>query len=249
MDSYSHISSRQLFFLADTHFSNPKLEAEAGRRRRFIGLLDSVPQGSTLFLLGDIFDFYFEYGSVVLKCYFDILHALRRSVDRGVAIHFLGGNHDYWVGTFLSEEIGIVLHGGDDIFLESQGRRICCSHGDLVQPDDGNYRTIRAIIRNRHVVKVARLLHPDLMKAIATRVSNGSRKREHDLCATATRLGEMAPREFFSKGNDVFIIGHVHYPFHRVYDGKDFMIVGDWIQGCTYGKLEDGKLSLEDAGV
>ncbi len=246
MDSYSNISSRQLLFLADTHFRNPRLEAEAERRRRFIGFLETVPDGAALFLLGDIFDFYFEYRSVVLKRYFDILYALRRSVERGVEVHFLGGNHDFWVGDFLSEEIGLTLHGGDDILIDSQGRKICCSHGDLVLPNDGSYRRIRAIIRNRHVINAARLLHPDLMSAIATRISSGSKNRKRGALADmANHLCDIAPGEFFSKGNDVFIIGHVHYPLHRVYDDRDFMIVGDWIESYTYGKLEGGRLSLE----
>ncbi len=248
MDSYSNISYPQVFFLADTHFHNPRSEAEAQRRRRFIRFLETVPEDSAVFLLGDIFDFYFEYGSVVLKRYFDILHAVRTCVERGVEVHFLGGNHDYWVGDFLSSEIGITLHRGDDILIESQGRRICCAHGDLVLPGDGNYRRIRAIIRNPFVVGAAKTLHPDLMNAIATRISNGSKKRKRGaLAKTANHLGDIAPGEFFCKGNDVFIIGHVHYPFHRVYDDRDFMIVGDWIQSYTYGKLEDGKLSLEKA--
>jgi UDP-2,3-diacylglucosamine hydrolase len=245
MDSYPTLSSSEAFFLADSHFKDRSRPGEAERRAHFIRFLSLVPPGAAVFLLGDIFDFYFEYASVVPKRYFDVLHALYECTRSGAEVHFLGGNHDYWFGSFLREEVGVILHG-DDIFISCQGRRIRCTHGDLLLPGDKSYRTIRSIIRNRYVIRAARILHPDLMEAIASRVSQGSKDRNRRSVEHMAREIARQPSDtFFSKGNDVLVMGHVHYPLHEVKDGKDLVIVGDWITHFTYARLSGGRISLE----
>ncbi|UCH82778.1 MAG: UDP-2,3-diacylglucosamine diphosphatase [Candidatus Latescibacterota bacterium] len=245
MDSYSPIPRPELFFLADSHFRDRRIPGEADRRRRFIEFLTRIGNDSAVFLLGDIFDFYFEYATFVSKRYFDIYHALYSATRRGVEIHFLAGNHDAWYTNFLSDDLGITPHG-NDLFVESQGRKIWCTHGDLFMPDDNNYKTIRSIIRNPLVIKASKIIHPDLMDAIAARVSNESKHRnrrsvEHMAKTIVAKING----DFFAKGNDIFVMGHVHYPLHKSTNGKDIMIVGDWIRNFTFGRLKGGRLSLE----
>jgi UDP-2,3-diacylglucosamine hydrolase len=245
INGYTRISSGDVLFLADSHFRDRRRSGEAERRLRFIEFLSSVPSGAAVFLLGDIFDFYFEYASVVPKRYFDVLNALYDCARRGAEVHFLGGNHDYWFGSFLRDEIGLVPHR-DDVFVECQGRKIWCTHGDLFLTGDANYKTIRSIIRNRFVIAAAKGLHPDLMDAIACRVSQGSKNRNRRSVEDVAReLASRAAENFFSKGNDMIVMGHIHYPLHEVKDGKDLVIVGDWITQFTYARLKDGKVSLE----
>ncbi|UCG52538.1 MAG: UDP-2,3-diacylglucosamine diphosphatase [Candidatus Latescibacterota bacterium] len=245
MDPFTKISRSELFFLADSHFRDRRIPEEAVRRRYFIEFFSRVPDDSAVLLLGDIFDFYFEYATVVSKRYFDIFHGLHKASARGVEIHFLGGNHDYWFDGFLREDIGVTPHG-DDLLFECQGRKLWCTHGDLFMPGDGNYKTIRSIIRNRLVIAAAKFLHPDLMDAIAARVSKGSKNRnKRSVKDMANQLAARPDHEFFSKGNDVFVMGHVHYPIHKTRDGRDFMIVGDWIENFSYGRMREGRLSLE----
>lgn len=246
MDTYLKISSPDVRFLADTHFRDRLLAGEDERRRAFRSFLDGLPSESALFLLGDIFDFFFEYATVVSKRYFDIFTALYNATQRGVEIHFLGGNHDYWVRDFLSEELGITLHG-DEVLIDCQGRKVLCTHGDMFMPGDDNYKMIRSVIRNRFVVRAAKILHPDLMDAIAGGVSQTTRRRNHTnhLEDMAKRLADAARSRCFAKENDIFIMGHVHYPLHRIDNGREFMIVGDWIKDFTYARIKDGKLSLE----
>ena len=97
MNAYLQISSPDVLFVADTHFRNRSVDGESERRRCFYDLLAGLPDYAEVFLLGDIFDFYFEYGSVVTKRYFDVFQAFYDCSQRGVKLHFLGGNHDYWV--------------------------------------------------------------------------------------------------------------------------------------------------------
>jgi UDP-2,3-diacylglucosamine hydrolase len=245
MDNYLQISSPEVFFVADSHFRDRHLPGEPEKRERFIRFLDTIPDGSALLLLGDIFDFYFEYASVVTNRFFDIFFALHTCRSRNIDMHFLGGNHDYWVGAFLTNDLGIRIHD-DDFMIEVQGRKIRCAHGDFVIPDDGGYRKLRAVLRNPAVIKAARLIHPDLMSAIARRVSGESKKRRHrSQQQMANHLADIAGENFYAWGNDAFVMGHVHYPLHRVHDERDFVIVGDWIDHFSYAKLCGGKLSIE----
>ncbi len=245
MDQHLQISSPDVFFLADSHFRDRGLPGEAARRDRFVRFTKHLPENSTLFLLGDIFDFYFEYASVVPKPFFDVFHALGSCRSRGIDIHFLGGNHDFWLGGFISDSLGICIQE-DDFLIESQGRRIRCVHGDLVVPGDHGYRILRSILRSRTVGNAAKLIHPDLMSLIARHVSGHSKNRpqsaQEDI---ANRVAGLATHHCYKWGNDAFIMGHIHYPLHRVHDGRDFVIVGDWIDNFSYARLHDGQISLE----
>jgi UDP-2,3-diacylglucosamine hydrolase len=244
MADYIDIPDNDIRFVADTHFRSPEVPGEALRRNRFIRFLRELPDGCVLFMLGDIFDFYFEYRSVVCKRFFDLFAALTECRRRGVKMHFIGGNHDYWVGDFITQDLGITVHENESL-VSAQGRKIVCAHGDLVMPRDTGYKILRMIIRNRLVIGISRWIHPDIMDAIARGVASGSRsinKKPQDV--TAQEVTRIARRDFFSRGNDIFVMGHVHYPLLDSHDGREFMLVGDWISNCTYGKLCDGNLTL-----
>jgi UDP-2,3-diacylglucosamine hydrolase len=245
MHDYIRIPSSDLYFVADSHFRSGADPVERPRRDRLIRFLQQIPDGGAVFLLGDIFDFYFEYRSVIPKRYFDLFQAFYNCTKRGIPVHFIGGNHDYWVGTFLDEEVGVKLHP-DDFLIEAQDRRICCSHGDYQIPGETGYKLLRAFMRNRVVINLAKILHPDLMDAIAARVSRGSKKRKRRTPEQiANHLADVAPQFFFDRGNDAFIMGHVHYPLHRRDNGRDFLILGDWITRFTYAHLHGGRFTLE----
>jgi UDP-2,3-diacylglucosamine hydrolase len=245
MNTYTEISSPEVYFLADSHFRDRRRDGEAERRRSFIDFLSTVPSGAAVFLLGDVFDFYFEYRSVVPKRYFDVLHALHDCARRGVAIHLIGGNHDYWFGSYLRDDVGLIPHR-EDALVQCQGRKIWCTHGDLFMPGDTGYRAIRAILRNRLVIAAAKILHPDLLDAIASRVSDGSKSRNRrSVEEMARKLASCPAENFFCRGNDIFVIGHIHYPLHQVIQGKDLVIVGDWITQFTFARLRDGRISIE----
>jgi UDP-2,3-diacylglucosamine hydrolase len=245
MDNFIDIPGNEIRFMADSHFRSREVPGETERRRRFVRVLQDQPDDSTLILLGDIFDFYFEYRSVVGKRFMDLFKALLDCRYRGVSIHFIGGNHDYWVGDFITDELGISVHE-DELLIASQGRRIVCAHGDLIMPRDTGYKVLKTIIRNRLVIGVSRWIHPDIMDAIARGVATGSRRvSKAPQKERAYQMAELAHREFFERGNDIFVMGHVHHALHDVRDGHEFLLVGDWIESFTYGKLRDGQMSLE----
>ncbi len=245
MDPYLQITSADVFFVSDCHFRARWLPGEAERRDRFVRFLGGIPNGSALLLLGDIFDFYCEYESVVSNRYFDIFFALHGCRLRGVELHFLGGNHDCWVGDFLGRDLGVCVHD-DDFLIEAQGRKIRCTHGDLLLPHDRGYRVLRSILRNPAMIKAARLLHPDLLAGIARQVSGESKKRKRRTQEeTANLLATMAGDMCYKWGNDVFVTGHVHYPLLHTVGSRDFIIVGDWIDHFSYARLFRGKIVVE----
>ncbi len=244
MNEYLAISAREVLFLADTHFKNRNLPGEAVRRNRFISFMRQIPPGAAVFLLGDIFNFYFEYRSAVPKCYSDIFHALYDCHARGVQVHFLGGNHDYWTKDYFQNELGTVVHK-ESIRIACQGKKIICVHGDHVMPRDVGYKVLRRVIQNRIVIAAATLIHPDLLDAIASGISSLSqslRSGSHERAARSLGAGS---QRFFDEGNDIFVMGHIHYPLHVENNGKQFVILGDWINHFTYGKLLEGRLTLE----
>jgi UDP-2,3-diacylglucosamine hydrolase len=246
MTRFPELAGNDIRFVADAHFRDRRYQGESGRRDRFLRFLGSLPNECTLYLIGDIFDFIFGYRSVVSSRYVDIYCALRACTDRGVDLHFIGGNHDYWVGSFFTDQLGIRVHDPESAF-EAQGRRVVCAHGDLVMPGDWGYKILKTIIRNRGVVAASRWIHPDLLEAIAEGVSHASRSMQRrSQKQRALEVADRAHEQFFTRGNDIYVMGHVHHPIHDVRDGREFMIVGDWIEdGATYGRLHEGKLTLE----
>jgi len=239
------LTSPDVRIAGDMHFRDANLPGEARRRERFIAFMDELPSAAALFLIGDVFDFYFEYRSVVPRRFLELYQAIARATRRGIPVHFIGGNHDYWVGNFFTRDLGVVVHERD-IFLEAQGRRIVLAHGDLVMPRDYGYKILKSVIRNRAVVEASRWIHPDLMDAIAGGVSHGSRRyftvpQEK----RARAVAEHAWNRFFGRGNDAFVMGHVHFPLHETRDGREFVIVGDWVEHYTYARLTSGRLRLE----
>lgn len=232
-------------FVADTHFKSRRIQGEPERRERFMAFLDSLPAGCHLYMIGDIFDFYFEYRSVVPKRFADLFAAIAESRRRGVRVSFVGGNHDYWVGDFFKVDLGVEVHD-EQVAFSAQGRRVVCVHGDLAMPGDWGYKVLKAVIRNRAVIAVSRWLHPDVMDAIATLVATGSRKLKHSSQGERARqLADHAHNRCFAGGNDIYVMGHVHHALHDVRGKRDFMIVGDWMDGWSYGRLFEGRLTLE----
>lgn len=235
-----------VYFVSDTHFKyHSSDDHEREKRSAFLGFLEMCRGASRLYLGGDIFDFWFEYGSVIPGFYHDILCGLSTLRASGTEIFITGGNHDHWFGPWLKERIGVELLGRYTT-IELQGRRIVLTHGDLEMPGDYGYKILKTIIRCRPVVFLARLVHPDILFSFARWFSRASKGITHRRTVRyADSVTAAAEERFFSDGNDVFIMGHIHLPRMRRFGEKTFVILGDWESHRSYLRLEDGELSLE----
>ena len=235
-----------MIFVSDTHFKYRDRSAEEKMKKAtFLDFLAGLEGTSRLYLVGDIFDFWFEYRSVVPRYYRDVLDALSALKRGGTEIFLSGGNHDFWYGSFISETLGFTVLPQLAVH-DLQGRRVAITHGDDLLPRDFAYKTLKALIRSRGVIALAGAVHPDILFAFAESFSKASKGvTEGRTERSARALLEMAPRSCFKWGNDTFVMGHIHYPVLERFGDKVFVILGDWEKHFTYGRLEAGELTLE----
>ena len=243
------MNKKRILFISDSHLGSGTNEPE--KERMLLGFLrDLSPDSvSKLYVLGDLFDFWFEYRSVILSQYFRVLIELARAVDRGIEIHLVVGNHDFWAGDFLKETVGLKIHY-IPIEIDLDGLRVYMCHGDGFNPHDFGYRVLRAVSRSRPAIWALRLMHPDFVMGIVRRFSRLSR----DSISVAGKLREdEGIREFAMKqlrdGLDVVIAGHSHQPHDETHsiDGKAkrYINVGDMYERFSYVEYAEGEFRLK----
>ena len=163
------------YFISDIHLGATTEEQEKERRSKFLNFLKEIETQSTrLFIVGDLFDFWFEYKYVIPKKYFVILHQLKQIRDKNIEVHYLTGNHDFWLGEFFNKELDIITHE-HDWSGEIEGKRFYLYHGDGVAKKDSGYRFLKKVLRNKYNLKLFSWLHPDIGIPFARYVSGSSR--------------------------------------------------------------------------
>jgi UDP-2,3-diacylglucosamine hydrolase len=239
-----------VYFISDAHLgSSGNPDDDAPRLARLIPFLRSLAErrAERLYILGDLFDFWFEYAHVMPWRHARILAEIRRLVDSGVPVTFLGGNHDWWAGRSFERFAGMSVHRGP-ISVEHQGRRLHLCHGDgLSSRGDTGYTILKAILRNGAVIRILRLVHPDLAYAFGHRLSKFS--REH-LTARRFRVDPALAEHVdatLARGHDAFLMGHLHARHEeRRPGGGSLFVLGDWMTLFSALRLEDGALRWED---
>jgi len=237
-----------IYFVSDAHFGLYPLAEERPREEAFLQFLEFVGQtGQSLILLGDLFDFWYEYRSVIPRRYIRILSALERLKREGLDIHFLVGNHDFWMGNFFQKELGIPVHQ-EPWETSFQGKRFFIFHGDGIAKKDRGYRMLKKILRNPVFISLYRLLHPDLAFAMAGFFSRLSRNHT----PVSKEKMEILEKDYleyaekrFQEGYDCVVLGHTHRPLEMRRGKWTYLNTGDWMIYFTYGKFTQGHLSLE----
>lgn len=232
------------FFISDIHFGAGTDAQEQEKLTRLIAFFHHIKRpGNQLYIIGDLFDFWFEYKHVVPNQYFKVLYHIHQLIEHDVAVHFLPGNHDSWLNGFFDAQIQIIVH--PEIYtFEAQSQKIFLFHGDGISKKDTGYRILKKIFRNRINIFFYRLLHPDLGIPFAKLMSLGSRKHttgrefndEEDYVNFAI--------DKFNQGFDYVIVGHSHKPLYKKIDNHILLNLGDWIHHFSYGELDQGRLTL-----
>lgn len=229
-------SKRYTYFVSDVHLGL-QVADPAGRERRFADFLTSLPEETeALYLLGDIWDFWYEYRDVVPKGYVRVLAALQGLMDRGVKVYFFEGNHDIWTYRYF-EELGMVKLK-QPALVRIGDKNFCLGHGDGLGPVPFGYRVLQAVFRSRVTQFLFSLLHPWL----AFRLGNGWSKnnrlahdKEYVFRGKDEPLYKFA--EEYSKENrvDYFIFGHYHSDVHMTLpSGAEFFVMKDWMKSSPY---------------
>lgn len=241
---------KRIYFASDFHLGNPSYDATIERERRIVDWLESAAQDAAeVFLVGDLFDFWFEYKRAVPKGHSRLIGAIGRLVDKGIPVHIYVGNHDLWMWDYLPKETGAQIYR-EPITREWNGKRFYIAHGDGLGPGDHGYKFLKKVFTNRVCQWLFHRLHPNFGIWLALKSSDTSRKSQAP--EVKTFLGE--DREWLiqhSKGileqqpMDYFIYGHRHVPMMYAL-GKDahYVNLGDWIGHNTYAVFDGATLSL-----
>ena len=240
----SKTDTHTILFAADTHFHLEPIPGEAERLSRFLDFLEMAEDADELVLLGDIFDFWFDYPHFRLKGYESLLIALDRVRAAGVAIHFVGGNHDIWAADYMHSRYGCALIDGD-LRLERQDLRLRLTHGDGLLVRDRPYQAFRWLVRRRLGILFAKAWHPELLYAFSKRLSHTSRKAKRDEAVIIEQRAE-AYLDRADDGWDLLLMGHLHHPFRIERDGRVIAALGSWFGESSYGILREGRFELLD---
>lgn len=235
----------RIFFISDAHLGGQDPDIEEKKEARLCALIRWLRgRAQRLYIVGDLFDFWFEYRTVIPRCGAKVLFALHDLICSGTEVCYVGGNHDFWSGSYLSDEVGIIL-SWRPIEVYHQGVHLYIAHGDGLWEKDVGYRILQCILRSPLSIALFRLLHPDLGSRIARVASRISRDQMSE--RTFLRLKE-SYRAFadtkLRAGFDGVILGHLHIPLVEQRTWGTLVILGDWTRHCTYGVLENGVLSL-----
>ena len=241
----SGTTARPTIVVSDIHLGEIPPDAE----QTFLSFLESLPgKIDELLINGDLFDFWFEYRSVILRRYFPVLRRLADLVDAGVRVRLVGGNHDAWTGSFLGDDVGIELLDAP-VTTALANRRAYVAHGDGLLDGEGAYRAFRGLIRSRPVRALFRLTPPDLSLPLVRRVSGTPARLEGqagDDHERADRLGEHARALLASRPEiDLVVFGHTHRPeLVEVEPERHYLNAGDWIHHRSYAVLMADSIEL-----
>ncbi len=244
-------NGKKIYFASDQHLGAPTLEASLPREKKFVVWLDSIEKNAeALFLLGDLFDFWFEYKTVVPKGFVRVLGKLARIRDKGIPIYFFVGNHDLWMRDYFEKELNIpVYHKPQEFTLNN--KKFLIGHGDGLGPHDKGYKRMKKMFTFPFFKWLFRWLHPDIGVKLGQYLSVKNKLISGD--EDAKFLGEenewlvqYCKRKLTEKHYDYFVFGHRHLPLNiQLQENSCYINLGDWIQYFTYGCLEQETLTLE----
>ena len=235
------------YFVSDVHLGLQAFDP-ADREARFVSFLRNLPQEtSALYMLGDIWDFWYEYRDVVPKGYTRVFAALQDLMDRGVDVYFFQGNHDIWTYSYF-EELGMKKLV-QPFKVEIAGKVFCLGHGDGLGPTPFGYRCIKTIFNNRPIQILFSMLHPWIAYRIGNIWSKNSRLSHKDVYEFKGReepLCQFAEQYLKDNKVDYFIFGHFHSPVDMVLDeGSRLTLLKDWISSSPYVFFDGSQLITE----
>ncbi len=243
-------SDKKIYFLSDFHLGAPDHASSLVREKKVVAFLESIRHDAAqIFIVGDIFDFWYEYTKVVPKGYVRLLGKLAELTDSGIAIHVFVGNHDMWMSGYFEKELNIPVYHHPEIF-EWNGKRFYIGHGDGLGPGDRGFKFIKKIFRSKVCQWLFGQLHPTWGIGLANYFSRKSREKTGS--SDEVFLGEenewliIYSKEVLQKEHyDYFIFGHRHLPLNCKLAGNSrYINLGDWIRNFTYAVFDGNDVQL-----
>lgn len=242
---------KKIYFLSDFHLGAPNYASSLERERKILSALQQMEaDAAEIFIVGDMFDFWFEYKDVVPKGYVRLLGKLADLSDKGIKISFFLGNHDMWMRDYLQQEMNITVYSEPQTF-EWNNKQFYIAHGDGLGPGDHGYKFLKKIFRNPLCKMAFGALHPRLGIGLANYFSRKSRAKTGN--ADSIWLGSdkewlvIYSKELIEKQPfDYLIYGHRHYPIDiALKPNSRYINLGDWIQSFTYASFDGNEVTLK----
>jgi len=243
--------SKKIYFLSDFHLGAPDAASSLLREKKIIRFLNAIKEDAAeIFILGDLFDFWYEYKKVVPKGFVRILGKLAEITDSGIPIYFFVGNHDMWMSDYFQKELNIPVYFEPKEFVYN-GKKFLIGHGDGLGPGDHGYKFIKKIFRNRACQWLFGILPPYVGMGIAGYFSRKSRAQTGQ--TDEVFLGEdqewliLYSRELLQKQHyDYFVFGHRHLPLDiKLNDQSRYINLGDWIKYDSYAVFDGKEMTLK----
>jgi len=238
-----HIGSLQgkkLFFASDFHLGAPTEETSKEREARIVRWLEEIrPEAHSIFLMGDIFDFWFEYKHAIPRGFVRLQGKIAEFTDAGIPVYFFTGNHDMWMFDYFKKELNVTIFR-DLVRLKTGNKRLLLGHGDGLGPGDYSYKILKRIFRNRVCQWLFARIHPNAGIGLAkfwsqhSRISNDQKQEDQfrgDDEYLLQYCREMEKTEHF----DYYIFGHRHLPLDvGINADSRYVNLGEWVSQCTY---------------
>lgn len=249
MNSILIPENKKVYFLSDAHLGLPPIEKSLEREKLLTRWLDEARKDAhAIYLLGDIFDYWFEYKKVVPRGFTRLLGKISEITDSGIPVYFFTGNHDVWVFDYLPSETGMQVFR-EPVQIEMNGKKFFIAHGDGLGPYDKWYKFLKSIFTSRILQWMYARIHPNASIAFAHRWSKHSRLSKD---AFLPFLGE--DKEFqvlFSKDVlktehfNFFVYGHRHLPLDlKIGENSRLICLGDWFINFTYAEFDGNDMKL-----
>ncbi|NVJ85836.1 MAG: UDP-2,3-diacylglucosamine diphosphatase [Algoriphagus sp.] len=244
------LQDKKLFFASDFHLGAPNEQESLDREQKIIRWLDQIQdEAAAIFLVGDIFDFWFEYKEVIPKGFIPFISKIHQLREKKIPILFFTGNHDLWMKDYFTEQLGIpVYHHPIEIVVNE--KRILVGHGDGLGPGDKKYKLLKKVFTNPLAQWLFRWFHPDLGIKLAKAWSSSSRisnieKNENHFLGEDEWLWQYCKEIEKRKHHDFYIFGHRHLPLElEVGKNSTYYNLGEWVSQYTYLEFDGHKAKL-----
>ncbi|MCD4698439.1 MAG: UDP-2,3-diacylglucosamine diphosphatase [Bacteroidales bacterium] len=244
------INNKKIYFVSDSHFGVPSREKSLEREKLLIKWLDEIKSTAyEIYIMGDLFEFWYEYKTVVQKGYVRLLGKFAEITDAGIPVYFFRGNHDVWAFDYLADELGFKIYP-DTLIKEINGRKFFLGHGDGLGKGDNGYKFLKKVFRNKLNQWLFRWLHPDIGTRMGLYWSDKSRvANENTGLETVNDIGIKRVSGYCKEvlktqpDIDYFVFGHVHRPeIIELNDKAKYYSIGDWIRYFSYLEFDGKKL-------
>lgn len=241
--------SKSIYFASDFHLGLDIIGSSREREQRIVDWLDSILENADeLYLLGDLFDYWFEYKMVVPKGFVRLLAKLGEFTRKGIPVHIFIGNHDMWMFDYLEDELDVIIYR-EPLACILQGKKMLLGHGDGLGPADHGYKFIKKVFSSKINQWLFARIHPNLGVRLMKYISQKPRKNyteEKYLGAKKEWLQQYCEKKLKTTPFDYFIFGHRHLPLDITLSNQQarYINTGDWLSYNSFAELKDGQLTL-----